>query len=136
MAVNARNPEYNAHGTIDLEVETDRFGWVPFTATPDDVEEVGRDLHARALAGEFGEIAAYVPPPPPEPPTQAELDAIADALADAVLRQNKDAMRAMGETLAEVVFRVSNGTVPQNVTEAQARTWVRDTFRAKYRALL
>jgi hypothetical protein len=72
----------------------------------------------------------------PQPPTQEELDAMADALADQVMQQSKDAMRAMGETLAEVVFRVSNGTVPQNVTEAQARTWVRDTFRAKYRALL
>lgn len=71
----------------------------------------------------------------PQLPTQQELDAMADALADAVLQQNKDAMRAMGETLAEVIWRVSNGTVPQNVTEAQARTWVRDTFRAKYRAL-
>lgn len=69
-------------------------------------------------------------------PTSAELDAMADKVADEVMIQSKNAMRAMGETLAEVVFRVSNGTVPQNVTEAQARAWVRDTFCAKYRALL
>lgn len=40
---------------------------VPFMAKPDDLEETGRDLYARALAGEFGPIAAYVPPPPPPP---------------------------------------------------------------------
>ena len=74
--------------------------------------------------------------PDPTPPTPAELDAIADALADRVLTQQKDVTRAIGETLAEVIWRVSNGTVPQNITEAQARTWVRDTFRDKYRALL
>lgn len=134
--MNARNPAYNVFGTIDLEVETDRFGWVPFTASPDDAEDFGRELYARAIAGEFGAVADYVPPPDPQPPTQAELDAIADEVADAVITQSKDALRALGETLAEVVWRVSNGTVPANITEQQARTWVRDTFRAKYRALL
>jgi len=34
-----------------------------FAATTFDCMEHGRALHARALAGEFGEVAAYVPPP-------------------------------------------------------------------------
>jgi len=38
---------------------------LPFTADPNDTEDHGRDIFARALAGEFGEIA--------EPP--AELSA-------------------------------------------------------------
>ena len=33
-----------------------------FFATPNDVEEYGRELHARALAGEFGKIQPYEKP--------------------------------------------------------------------------
>lgn len=60
--MDARNPAYNAFGTIDLEVEHPRLGWIPFTASPDDAEQLGRDLHTAALAGDFGAIAAYVAP--------------------------------------------------------------------------
>lgn len=132
----ARNPAYNQFGTIDIEIEHPRFGWIPFTADPNDTEPMGRKLHQKAVAGEFGPIADRVPPRAPKPPTAAELDALADAVADSVMTQSEDVTRAIGETLAEVVFRVSNGTVPQNLTEANAQKFVRDTFRAKYRALL
>ena len=60
-----RNPKHNADNTIDMEIEHPTYGWIPFTASPDDVEELGRVLHAAALAGDFGPVAAYVPPPAP-----------------------------------------------------------------------
>lgn len=41
---------------------------VPFTASPDDTEPHGVELYNRAMAGEFGEIAPFVEPPP----TQAQ----------------------------------------------------------------
>jgi len=41
--------------------------WIPFVADPDDVEESGRAVHARLLAGDAGTIAAYVAPPAPVP---------------------------------------------------------------------
>ena len=72
----------------------------------------------------------------PQPPTPAELDAMADALVDEVFEQSKDAVRVMGETLAELIFVISNGQPPQNITQQQARTWVRSTFRDKYRGLI
>lgn len=37
----------------------------PFGASPDDVEAHGRQIYARAHAGDFGPVAPYVPPPPP-----------------------------------------------------------------------
>ena len=48
---------------------------LPFTASPNDVEEHGRDLFARATAGEFGAIAAYVAPVivTPPAPTKEQL---------------------------------------------------------------
>lgn len=36
---------YNAQGSIDVELYSDSLGkWLPFTATPDDVEKFGRDV--------------------------------------------------------------------------------------------
>ncbi len=51
-----------AHTRIDCLV---KFSYlkveVPFTADPDDVEAHGREIFARCAAGEFGEVAEYVP---------------------------------------------------------------------------
>lgn len=62
MIEKARNPKTNEAGNVDLEIDHPAFGWIPFTASPDDVEPHGRDLYARAMAGEFGPVAEYVPP--------------------------------------------------------------------------
>jgi hypothetical protein len=63
----AQNPQYNSSGTIDLEYNHPVYGWIPFTSSPEDSEQLGRDLHAAALAGEFGEIQPYVEPEPLPP---------------------------------------------------------------------
>jgi len=39
----------------------------PFFAVSTDVETHGRELYIKAVAGNFGPIAAYVPAPPPPP---------------------------------------------------------------------
>lgn len=66
--INAHSPKYNADGSIELIV---KFPWiefeVPFSASPTDSEQHGRDLFARAIAGDFGVIAPYVAPPPVVP---------------------------------------------------------------------
>lgn len=65
----AHTPVYtNAEGTgIDLQVKFAEFpNELPFHATPDDVMEYGVELYNRAKAGEFGAVAAYVPPPAAE----------------------------------------------------------------------
>jgi len=46
-----RNPIYNSSGTIDCEIEISPGDWVPFTASPDDVEAHGRAIYAVALEG-------------------------------------------------------------------------------------
>ena len=58
-------PQYNAFGTIDLEVNHPIYGIIPFTASPDDPE--GAAIYDAALAGEYGPIAPYVEPPTPTP---------------------------------------------------------------------
>lgn len=59
-----KNPRWgNAqHSIIDIEIDHPEYGWIPFTASPDDVEAYGRQLYAEAAAGQFGPIAEYVAP--------------------------------------------------------------------------
>lgn len=64
-----KNPHWanSEHTLIDMEIDHPEFGWIPFTANPNDVEPSGRALYAEAVAGDFGPVAEYVPPPPPPP---------------------------------------------------------------------
>ena len=59
---NARNPEYNEDGTITLEVQFEEFGdeWLPFTATPYDVEAHGVEIFNKAKNGDFGKVVEFV----------------------------------------------------------------------------
>ncbi len=53
---------------------------LPFTANPNDVEEVGREIYTRAVFGEYGEVKPYVPITPvavPEPTAEELLRQIA-----------------------------------------------------------
>lgn len=87
-----RNPIYNALGGVDLEIEHAEFGWMHFTASPDDPEQVGRDLHAQELAS--GGVAAYVAPPPPPAPTDSPVVAAIKELADGLPAEKRDAVLA------------------------------------------
>lgn len=66
------NPRWadEAHTMIDCEITTSQFGEevLPFTANMNDVEAHGRKIFADIVAGTYGPIAEYVPPPEPEPP--------------------------------------------------------------------
>ena len=65
----ADRPQWaNAEKTaINLTVEFEGLGEVPFTAIAEDPEEHGRELFAKAAAGEFGRVRPYVAPKDPEP---------------------------------------------------------------------
>ena len=61
----AKNPVWvNAeHTMIDLVIKWDTVNReLPFTASPDDVEEYGRQIFAAAKEGAFGPVAEYIPP--------------------------------------------------------------------------
>ena len=72
LMMDYRNPVFNSAGGIDCEINHPQFGWIPFTASPDDSEKHGRDLFAAISA--VGNIAPYVPVPP-TPPSQEEQEA-------------------------------------------------------------
>lgn len=54
-----KNPRYNRRGTIDLEMNHPVYGWISFTASPDDPEEHGRKIYELARAGKYGEVQPY-----------------------------------------------------------------------------
>lgn len=63
--INAENPRFigEDQSVIILNVQFSHLpNPVEFAASAHDTEEHGRDIHARALAGEFGTVAEYVPP--------------------------------------------------------------------------
>lgn len=65
----AHSPVYSSedNSTIALKVKFLEFdGELPFGASPKDDMPYGVELYQRALTGEFGAIAEFVPPPPPE----------------------------------------------------------------------
>jgi len=66
--MNFRNQQHNNSGGIDCEVDHPVYGWTPFSAQPDDPEQLGQDLYAEILAA--GGIAAA---PSPPAPTEREL---------------------------------------------------------------
>jgi len=60
----AKNPQWadSDHTMIDLIIKWDTIDEeLPFSATAEDVEAHGREIYNNALAGEYGEIAEYVP---------------------------------------------------------------------------
>lgn len=56
-----KNPRFSSfdNSAIDLEYKHPEYGWIPFTASPDDVEVMGRDLYTLASSGAFGEVTPY-----------------------------------------------------------------------------
>ena len=65
------------HTMIDCQITTSQFGdeLLPFTASQNDVEPHGRAIFSDIVAGAYGLIALYVPPPEPvQPVTEGTQD--------------------------------------------------------------
>lgn len=87
-----RNPRHAAGGRIDVEYEHPKFGWIPFTASPDDVEPLGRELYAAAVA------AGGIAPLPEKPQTQIDFEAAqAKAIADATAAKADAKLSALAD---------------------------------------
>lgn len=59
--IEIRNAVYNQYGDIDAEINHPTFGWIPFTASPNDIEDHGRAIYQACVNGQFGHIAPYIP---------------------------------------------------------------------------
>lgn len=69
--MNYRNAKYIDELRIDCEIEHEKYGWIPYTLDPSDLDMTVNNDELLAAMSLAGDVAPYVPP------TQAELDAIA-----------------------------------------------------------
>ena len=104
----ARNMKFTNDGCIDCEINHSDYGWIPFTASPNDPEEHGRNIHAACLAGEHGTVAAYEPPLPPPVVIPAEV----------TMRQARLALLSIGK-LSDVDAALASITDPAQRQAAQ-----------------
>lgn len=111
--ISAANPRYsNAESTaVLLDCEFSHFPGevMPFNATANDIEPHGKNIYARAIAGEFGPIAPYVAPPPVVPRMvtmrQAKLALLQQGLlasVDSAINQAGDAAKIEWQHATEV----------------------------------
>lgn len=103
MTYSFRNATYaSADGQlIDMEIEHPFYGWLPFTARTDDVEQLGRDLFAAALEGE---VSAYTPPI--SDPLTAPLSRLTFWLAAAEVGVTKAGIRAHIDAMPDGVAKI------------------------------
>lgn len=78
-----RNPKFTATGDIDCEVAHPVFGWIPFTASANDVEAHGRELFRIISAA--GNIEPYAP------------STLVMALVEAQVRARRDSLLAASD---------------------------------------
>lgn len=123
MMIEFRNPKHNNFGGIDMEISHPTEGWLPFTASPNDVEPLGKSLWEEAK-----DMATPADPPPSLPgltrvykadiwrratDVEAEqIDAMLNALpvrlrrlwADAAFLDKTDELFSMIQTAATAAF--------------------------------
>lgn len=67
-----RNAQFIVSGAVDCEIEHPKYGWIPFTASPDDVEDLGRQIFAAAK----GAAAPYAGPSPEQIAVEARAEEV------------------------------------------------------------
>lgn len=97
-----RNPKYNSRGTVDCEINHPAYGWIPFTASPDDAEGHGRLIHAAVMNGDFGPIEEADPAQAPAPRPKSEVEELRD-----LVEILAEAMPNKTPQVAEALARIS-----------------------------
>jgi hypothetical protein len=98
------NPQHVIDGFIDITVAFATIGTVRFTAARvDPGAPHSEELYARALAGEFGPIAAAPAPPPPAPNYIAFWDALTTSTIYAAIREQSFTSLPMNTLATELI---------------------------------
>lgn len=63
MSYTCQQPMQNANGTIDLLWDHPEYGLIPFTASPDDSTDHGKEIYKMAFNGDFGALKKSDPEP-------------------------------------------------------------------------
>lgn len=90
-----RNAQHNDTGGIDCEIEHPVYGWIPFTADPNDPEKHGRDIFV-----ELQDVAAPYVAPTIDATGSLEAERQA-AIEEAVAQAEADRIAALRATVSE-----------------------------------
>ena len=101
-----RNPQWSVNNFIDCEINHPKFGWIPFTADPNDT---GTFFDVAELYDEMKEDSTILPyvPLPPEPP---EVPAQITRRQCAVMMLSQNMI-----TSQEAILMTQSGIPPANV---------------------
>ena len=58
--MNVRNPRVSGNGGYNCEINHEIYGWIPFTAHPQDIVEFGRQVYQQIHDGLHGEVGLLV----------------------------------------------------------------------------
>ena len=98
------NPQHVSDGLIDVTITLPSIGEVRHTAARvDPGAPHSEELYARALAGEFGPIAAAPAPPPPAPDYIAFWDALTTSTIYAAIREQSFTSLPMNTLATELI---------------------------------
>ena len=107
-----RGARYNKFGTIDCEVYHDVYGWIPYTASPDDSEEFCRNVYHEAS---LGNVSPYV------------ADEFILSIPQSVSRFQARAALMDAGVLADVELAVGEMGPLEQLAWAEATEWRRDS---------
>jgi hypothetical protein len=103
------NPQHVIDGFIDITVAFATIGTVRFTAARHDPGAPhSEEIYARALAGEFGPIAAASTPPTPGPDYIAFWDALTTSTIYAAIRSQSMASLPMNTLATEFIALIGD----------------------------
>ncbi|EAA4709011.1 DUF4376 domain-containing protein [Salmonella enterica] len=120
--ISAKNGKFLENGMINTLVHFEEFDdFIPFTSSPDDTEEHGRQLYADLKAGKYGPVAPFTVTPEmltaAKQAKHAEINAWRDAQENGnilfTLNDHKwDCGKASQTRLAPVVAVAKSGALP------------------------
>ena len=109
------------HTKINLRGTHAQFGEIPFSADPNDSEAHGRDLFARAVAGEFGPVAEYVAPVKSSDQLRAEAKAARAIAVAAIIVTTSTGKTFDGDETSQT--RMARAIIGMQVANAPTITW-------------
>jgi hypothetical protein len=130
IVMQVRNITAIEGGRYDCEIEHPKFGWIPFTASATDCEDLGRSIHGDIKAGKWGAAPIY------SGPSEAELIVAAAEAMDAAwvaLRATRDGLLsatdwtqlpdAPVDAAAWAAYRAALRDLPEVTTDPAAPVW-------------
>jgi len=116
------NPVYSAadNSIIDCQIELEGFSSpMPFTANPNDVEELGRVLYTDLVAGKYGAIGAYAPPAAVVPKSITRPQAAKELFAMSLISPDEAVAMAVSSTPPAMVASFIDTLSPMDQIQAK-----------------